>query len=70
MQGFVDESEMWKNIEDFSSKSFIIKFDNDTSNFKYTIRTKNNLFNTHQQYSKDLNWISSKCKKILQMIKL
>lgn len=64
VQGFANESEMWKNIEYVGSKSFIIKFDNDTSSFKYTIRTKNNLFNTNQQYSKNLNWISTKCKKI------
>lgn len=62
VQGFANESEMWKTIEDVSSKSFIIQFDNDASNFKYTIRTKNNLFNTHQQYSKDLNTISSKSR--------
>lgn len=64
MQGFENEIEMWKNIGEVSSKSFIIKFDNDTSNLKYTIRTKNNLFNTDQQYSKNLNWILTKCKTI------
>lgn len=60
--GFKSEPDIWNQIDDLGSRSFIILF-NDTSpetHLSYTIRSKSNLFKTDQQYSKDLANIASK----------
>jgi hypothetical protein len=60
--GFKSEQDIWKNIGDLGSKSFIVTFKGDGSGNKldYTIKSKSNHFSTDRHYSKDLNSIASK----------
>lgn len=58
--GFRNEADIWKNIEDLGSRSFIVIFHGNESHFDYTIKSKSNRFMTDRHYSKDLNSISSK----------
>lgn len=60
--GFKSEGDIWNEIEDLNSRSFIIKFDDPSPSkrFSYTIRMKTNHFQTDQQYSKDLPGVTSK----------
>lgn len=60
--GFNSESDIWNAIDDLSSHSFIILFDDKASenHFHYTIRSKTNQFQTDQQYSKNLRSIAKK----------
>lgn len=60
--GFKTEADIWNTIEDLSSRSFIILFDESAAmdQFRYTIRSKSNRFQTDQQYSKDLASIAKK----------
>lgn len=58
--GFKSVEDIWNSIDDLGSHSFIIIFSGNHSSLQYTIRSKNNKFQTDQQYSKDLSTISSK----------
>jgi hypothetical protein len=61
--GFKSEKDIWNEIGDLDSKSFIIVFnntENQNHQLQYTIRTKSNHFQTDQQYSKNLPEISTK----------
>ncbi|KAG5682373.1 hypothetical protein PVAND_011729 [Polypedilum vanderplanki] len=61
VNGFQSENDIWNKIGDISSRSFIILFNkNSNTTFQYTIKSKNNRFQSDQQYSKNLNAISSK----------
>lgn len=54
--GFKTQTDIWNQIEDLKSRSFIVIFDElgPENKFRYTIRSKSNHFHTDQQYSKDL----------------
>jgi ABC-2 family transporter protein len=62
VMGFPTEADIWSQIEDLGSKSFIIIFDETApkNQLHYTIRSKSNRFQTDQQYSKDLPTIANK----------
>lgn len=62
VQGFSSEKDIWNEIGDLNSRSFIIIFNNNTPEhqLQYTIRTKNNRFQTDRQYSKNLPEIATK----------
>jgi hypothetical protein len=61
VKGFKSENDIWNEIGDLNSRSFIIIF-NETAeqdHLQYTIRMKSNHFKTDQQYSKNLPEIAS-----------
>lgn len=60
--GFKTEADIWNEIEDLQSRSFIIVFNGSAprNHLQYTIRSKSNHFQTDQQYSKNLPEIASK----------
>lgn len=59
---FKTEDEVWNDIGDLDTRSFIIVFDETKpkTHMHYTIRSKSNHFQTDQQYSKDLHGIARK----------
>ena len=62
VMGFPTQEDIWNQIGDLKSRSFIVIFDETApaNMFRYTIRSKSNHFQTDQQYSKDLPGIASK----------
>lgn len=60
--GFKSEQDIWNQIDDLGTHSFIILFDDQvpTNQFHYTIRSKTNQLHTDQQYSKNLPDIALK----------
>lgn len=64
--GFKTQTDIWNQIEDLGSRSFMVIFDESAPEhkFRYTIRSKSNHFLTDQQYSKDLPGIASKVSNI------
>lgn len=60
--GFKNEGDIWNEVEDLNSRSYIVIFDESAgkTHFRYTIRMKNNHFHTDQQYSRDLPSVTSK----------
>jgi hypothetical protein len=62
VKGFKSENDIWNEIGDLNSRSFIIIFNNNTPDhqLQYTIRSKNNHYQTDQQYSKNLPEIATK----------
>lgn len=59
---FASEEDIWNQIEDLESRSFIIVFNESAPehHLQYTIRSKSNHFQTDQQYSKNLPQIANK----------
>lgn len=62
VMGFKTQQDIWNQIGDLDSRSFIVIFDETApeNKFSYTIRSKSNHFQTDQQYSKDLPAKASK----------
>lgn len=60
--GFPTEADIWNQIEDLPSRSFIIIFNGSAPEheLQYTIRSKSNHFQTDQQYSKNLPEVATK----------
>jgi hypothetical protein len=58
--GFSLEKDIWNTIGELGSRSFIISFEPNNSSLQYTIKSKSNRFETHQQYSKNLQEVASK----------
>lgn len=60
--GYKTETDIWTDIGDLDSRSFILIFDDTAPDkkFRYTIRSKSNHFQTDQQYSKNLPGIATK----------
>lgn len=60
--GFNSEHDIWNQIDDLGSRSFIIIFNGSSPEYRfhYTIRSKTNQFQTDQQYSKNLPEIATK----------
>lgn len=62
VEGFKSEAEIWQNIGDLQTGSFILVFDETKpkNQLHFTVRSKNNHFQTEQQYSRDLPTVSQK----------
>jgi ABC-2 family transporter protein len=60
--GFKTEGDIWNQIEDLGSHSFIIVFNDseDKSKLQYVIKSKSNKFQTDRHYSKDLSSVANK----------
>jgi hypothetical protein len=58
--GFRSENDIWNQIGDLGSRSFIILFRGNDTRLQYTIKSKSNRFQSDQQYSKNLQAVASK----------